>query len=66
MVLFLRNGHAREALTALAEYSVEATRDGRVLTVAVQPHQKADVLNRLAHAGVERAHFDVERLIWTQ
>jgi ABC-type multidrug transport system ATPase subunit len=66
MVLFLRNGHVKEALTALAEYSVEATRDGRVLTVAVQPHQKADVLNRLAHAGVELEDFDVERLIWTQ
>jgi ABC-type multidrug transport system ATPase subunit len=66
MVLFLRNGHVREALTALAEYSVETTRDGRVLTVAVLPHQKADVLSRLAHAGVELEDFDVERLIWTQ
>ena len=55
-----------EALTALAEYSVEATRDGRVLTVAVQPHQKADVLNQLSRAGVELEDFDVERLIWTQ
>jgi ABC-type multidrug transport system ATPase subunit len=65
MVLFLRNGHAKEALTALVDYAVEATRDGRVLTVAVQPHQKAEVLGRLARAGVELEDFDVERLIWT-
>jgi ABC-type multidrug transport system ATPase subunit len=66
MVLFLRNGHVREALAALADFSVDATRDGRVLTVAVQPHQKADVLNRLSRAGGELEDFDVERLIWTQ
>lgn len=65
MVLFLRNGHMQEALTALVDYAVEATRDGRVLTVAVQPHQKADVLGRLTRAGVELEDFDVERLIWT-
>lgn len=65
MVLFLKNGHLHEAMTALAEYAVDRTRDGRVLTVAVQPHQKADVLNRLAHAGVELDDFDVERLTWT-
>ena len=39
--------------------------DGRVLTVAVQPHQKALVLDRLSRAGVELDDFDVERLIWT-
>lgn len=65
MVLFLRNGHVKEALTALVDYAVEATRDGRVLTVPVQPHQKADVLDRLSRAGVELEDFDVERLIWT-
>jgi ABC-type multidrug transport system ATPase subunit len=66
MVLFLRNGHAREALTALADFVVESTPDGKVLTVAVQPHQKAQVLDRLTRAGVELDDFDVERLIWTQ
>jgi ABC-type multidrug transport system ATPase subunit len=65
MVLFLRNGHAPEALAALAEFTVDTTTDGRVLTVAVQPHQKAEVLNRLAQAGVELEDFDVERMIWT-
>jgi ABC-type multidrug transport system ATPase subunit len=65
MVLFLSNGHGKEALKVLHDFSVEATRDGKVLTVAVQPHQKADVLNRLARAGVELDDFDVERLIWT-
>lgn len=65
MVLFLRNGHMREALSALAHFTVEATADGRVLTVAVQPQQKAEVLDRLARAGVELEDFDVERMIWT-
>jgi ABC-type multidrug transport system ATPase subunit len=65
MVLFLRNGHVNEALSALADYSVERTTDGKVLTVAVQPHQKAEVLDRLARAGVDLEDFDVERLLWT-
>lgn len=65
MVLFLRNGHMREALAALASFTVEATADNRVLTVAVQPQQKAEVLDRLARAGVELEDFDVERMIWT-
>jgi ABC-type multidrug transport system ATPase subunit len=65
MVLFLRNGHVDEALGALADYNVERTSDGKVLTVAVQPHQKADVLERLARAGVDLEDFDVERLLWT-
>lgn len=65
MVLFLRNGHLKEALTALDDFTVEATRDGKVLTVAVQPHQKAEVLDRLSRAGVALDDFDVERLIWT-
>jgi ABC-type multidrug transport system ATPase subunit len=65
MVLFLRNGHAPEALAALVDFTVDRTSDGRVLTVAVQPHQKAEVLNRLALAGVELEDFDVERMIWT-
>ena len=65
MVLFLRNGHVTEALSALADYSVERTSDGKVLTVAVQPHQKAEVLDRLARAGVDLEDFDVERLLWT-
>jgi ABC-type multidrug transport system ATPase subunit len=64
MILYLSNGHVREALTALADYSVTATPDGKILTVAVQPHQKAAVLERLADAGVELDDFDVERLIW--
>ena len=65
MVLFLRNGHAPQALAALADFVVESTPDGKVLTVAVQPHQKAQVLDHLARAGVELDDFDVERLIWT-
>lgn len=65
MVLFLRNGHLPEALTALSDFTVEATADGRVLTVAVQPPQKAEVLDRLVRAGVELEDFDVERMIWT-
>jgi ABC-type multidrug transport system ATPase subunit len=65
MVLFLSNGHAPEALAALRDFTVDSTTDGRVLTVAVQPHQKAEVLNRLALAGVELDDFDVERMIWT-
>ncbi len=65
MVLFLRNGNVRKARAALADFVVEATRDGRVLTVAVQPQQKAEVLGRLTFAGVELEDFDVERLIWT-
>ncbi|MFN8590098.1 MAG: ABC transporter ATP-binding protein [Thermomicrobiales bacterium] len=65
MVLFLRNGHVNEALHALVDYTVERTADGKVLTVAVQPHQKAEVLERLAKAGVDLEDFDVERLLWT-
>jgi hypothetical protein len=65
MVLFLKNGHVNEALAALVDFTVDRTRDGRVLTVAVQPHQKAVVLDRLSRAGVELEDFDVERLIWT-
>ncbi len=65
MVLFLKNGHVNEALAALVDFAVDRTRDGRVLTVAVQPHQKAMVLDRLARAGVELEDFDVERMIWT-
>lgn len=65
MVLFLRNGHMPEALSALTDFTVEATADGRVLTVAVQPQQKAEVLDRLVRAGVELEDFDVERMIWT-
>lgn len=64
MVLFLRNGHVAEAIDALANFTVDRSADGRVLTVAVQPHQKADVLQRLARAGVDLEDFDVERLIW--
>lgn len=65
MVLFLRNGHLLEAISALSEFTVEATADGRVLTVSVQPQQKAQVLDRLVRAGVELEDFDVERMIWT-
>ena len=65
MVLFLRNGHMPDALSALKDFTVEATADGRVLTVAVQPRQKAEVLDRLVRAGVELDDFDVERMIWT-
>ncbi|MCA9877722.1 MAG: hypothetical protein KC442_08070, partial [Thermomicrobiales bacterium] len=65
MVLFLRNGHLPEALSALTDFTVETTVDGRVLTVAVQPPQKAEVLDRLGRAGVELEDFDVERMIWT-
>ena len=65
MVLFLRNGHVNEALKALVDYRVERTTDGKVLTVAVLPHQKAEVLERLALAGVDLEDFDVERLLWT-
>lgn len=64
LILYLRNGHAPEALTALADYSVGATPDGKILTVAVQPHQKAEVLDRLSRAGVQLDDFDVERLTW--
>jgi ABC-type multidrug transport system ATPase subunit len=64
MVLYLSNGHAPQALAALTAYSVSSTPDGKVLTVAVQPYQKAEVLDRLARAGVALDDFDVERLIW--
>ncbi len=53
------------ALNLSGALTVEATADGRVLTVAVQPQQKAEVLDRLARAGVELEDFDVERMIWT-
>jgi ABC-type multidrug transport system ATPase subunit len=65
MVLYLPDGAAPEALTVLAQYRVSATPDGKVLTVSVQQHQKAEVLDLLARAGIELEDFDVERLIWT-
>ena len=64
LILYLQNGHAPEALAALADYSVGSTPDGKILTVAVQPHQKTEVLDRLARAGIPLDDFDVERLIW--
>jgi ABC-type multidrug transport system ATPase subunit len=64
MVLYLSNGYVNEALAALTDLRVRRTPDGKVLTVAVQPHQKAEVLERLARAGVVLDDFDVERLIW--
>lgn len=65
MVLYLPDGTGSLALEVLASYSVSATPDGRVLTVAVQQHQKTEVLDTLARAGIDLEDFDVERLIWT-
>jgi hypothetical protein len=61
LVVALKNGHMTEALETLTRLGYEPTRGGeRVLTVGIQPHQKADVLTALAREGVDIADFEME------
>ncbi|MCC6315550.1 MAG: ABC transporter ATP-binding protein [Thermomicrobiales bacterium] len=65
MLLFLKNGGRHQAIAALADLGLDATGEDKLLTVAVQPRQKAAVLTTLAAAGVELDDFDLERVAWT-
>lgn len=61
LVMTLSNGHLHEALQTLGELGFAVDADGKVLTVTVQPREKARVLSSLALAGVEIDDFEVER-----
>jgi nitrous oxidase accessory protein len=63
LVVALKNGHMNEALETLTRLGYEPARNGdRVLTVGIQPHQKAEVLTALARVGVDIADFELERV----
>jgi ABC-type multidrug transport system ATPase subunit len=63
LVVALKNGHMAEAIATLTRLGYEPVRGGdRVLTVGIQPHQKAEVLSALARDGVDIADFEVERV----
>jgi ABC-type multidrug transport system ATPase subunit len=61
LVVTLSNGHLPEAVRTLTELGYEVAATGRVLTVPIQPNQKAHVLSALARGGVDVHDFEVER-----
>ncbi|MEX1158074.1 MAG: ATP-binding cassette domain-containing protein, partial [Thermomicrobiales bacterium] len=64
LVVALKNGHITEAISTLRRLGYEPVRGGeRVLTVGIQPHQKADVLTALARDGVDIDDFELERVL---
>jgi ABC-type multidrug transport system ATPase subunit len=65
LVVALKNGHMPEALATLARLGYEAHASGRVVTVQVEPGQKARVLSALAREGVDIDDFELERGTWT-
>lgn len=61
LVLYLANGHREEAIETLARLGYQPSGEGKVLSVAVPPHEKARVLGALARNGVDLDDFEVER-----
>ena len=63
LVITLSNGHVAEAVTALETLGYSTMVDGKVLTIALQTQEKAQVLTALARAGVDVHDFEVERTL---
>lgn len=61
LVVTLSNGHMHEALQTLDDLGLPVDAEGKVLTITVQPREKARVLSSLTLAGVEIDDFEVER-----
>jgi nitrous oxidase accessory protein len=60
LVVSLRNGHMAEALETLAALGLRADeQQGRVLSIDIEPKQKALVLSALARNGVDIDDFDL-------